>query len=116
MTGLKFGKTGCPTKAYPILRKSHQQAFGADRKVISRWKKQLQQSGGRLTALIPLSARPKKVRQPATNSKIIDFIKEQREDHPRIGKDKIKPDLDEYCPKNNLVTVSASTIGNIIKH
>lgn len=95
--------------------KATQQAFGADRKVISRWKKQLKQSGGRLTALIPLSTRPRKVRQPATNSKIIDFIKEQREDHPRIGKDKIKPDLDEYCQKNNLVTVSISTIGNIIK-
>ncbi|MDZ4228669.1 MAG: hypothetical protein U1C50_00270, partial [Patescibacteria group bacterium] len=91
------------------------QAFGADRKVISRWKKRLKLSGGKLASLLPYSTRPKTVRRPLTNLKIIEFIRKQREDHPRIGKDKLKPDLDEYCVSLDIPTVSASTIGNIIK-
>lgn len=91
------------------------QAFGADRKVISRWRKRLTKAGGRLSALIPCSTRPKNVRVPRTDSKIIEFVRKQREDHPRIGKDKIKPDLDEYCEKLTIKTISSSTIGNVIK-
>lgn len=91
------------------------QAFGADRRVISRWKKRLRESGGRLVSLVPQSTRPKTVRTPQTHLKIIKFIKTQREDHPRIGKEKIKPDLDEYCLSSGIPTVSTSTIGNIIK-
>jgi len=91
------------------------QAFGADRKVISRWKKRLKLSGGKLTSLLPLSTRPKTVRRPLTHLKIVEFIKKQREDYPRIGKDKIKPDLDEYCVSLGIPAVSVSTIGNIIK-
>jgi putative transposase len=90
-------------------------AFGADRKLIGRWKKRLKDSGGRLTALIPHSTRPRVIRRPQTNPKIIAFIKQQREDHPRIGKEKLKPDLDGYCKRVGIPTVSTSTIGNIIK-
>jgi len=91
------------------------QAFGADRKVISRWKKRLNQNGGKLASLIPYSTKPKKTRAVTYNSKIVDFIKEARDEHPRLGKEKIKGDLDEYCQKEGLVIVSESTIGNIIK-
>jgi len=90
-------------------------AFGADRKVVSRWRKRLKESKGRLESLIPYSTRPKSVRRVSYSPKIADFIKKQREDHPRIGKEKIKPLLDEYCLKAGLKTVSESTIGNIIK-
>lgn len=95
--------------------KATKEAFGADRKVISRWQKRLKVSGGHLSSLSPISTRPYQVRRPVTNPKIVEFIKKQREDHPRIGKDKIKPDLDGYCFKLGIPTVSASTIGNIIK-
>jgi hypothetical protein len=91
------------------------QAFGADRRVISRWRKRLNGAKGRLAALVPASTRPKTVRSPQTHLEIIKFIEKQREDHPRIGKEKIKPDLDEECQKLGIKTVSASTIGNIIK-
>lgn len=50
-----------------------------------------------------------------TPPEIIDFIKDLREKHPRIGKEKIKPLLDEYCEEKGLKTISASTIGKIIK-
>jgi putative transposase len=91
------------------------QAFGADRRVISRWKKRLTVSGGKLTSLVPISTRPKQVRTPLTDQRIVDWIKRQRETHPRIGKDKLKPDLDIYCRESGIHSVSASTIGNIIK-
>lgn len=35
--------------------------------------------------------------------------------YPRLGKNKIKLFLDEFCLKNNLNTISQSTIGRIIK-
>ena len=38
------------------------EAFGADRKVISRWRKKLRQNGGALEVLVPESTRPKRGR------------------------------------------------------
>lgn len=95
--------------------KATKQAFGADRKVVSRWKKRLSKSGGKLESLIPYSTRPKIVRRVSYNQKIVDFIKKYREDHPRTGKEKVKIELDEYCLKEGLKTISESTVGNIIK-
>jgi hypothetical protein len=91
------------------------QAFGADRKVISRWRKRRTASGGKLAALVPISTRPHTVRRSTADPCIVAWIKNQRETHPRIGKEKLKPDLDEYCEKLSISTVSTSTIGNIIK-
>lgn len=91
------------------------QAFGADRRVISRWKKRLSTSGGKLSSLAPTSTRPTTCRVPRTDPRILQFIRNQREAHPRIGKDKIKPDLDIYCEKLGIESISSSTIGNVIK-
>ena len=91
------------------------QAFGADRRVISRWKKRLNNSGGKLSSLVPTSTSPHTYRTPQTHPDIVSFIRNQRELHPRIGKDKLKPDLDIYCEQQGINTVSSSTIGNTIK-
>jgi transposase len=90
-------------------------AFGADRKVINRWKKRLKDMGGKLMALVPLSSRPKRVRKSTIPAEIIEFIREARQEHPRLGKEKIKPLLDEYCTQKGMRSISESTIGNIIK-
>ena len=90
-------------------------AYGADRKVVSRWKQKLAGSKGLLASLIPMSTRPVNVRQPQTRAEIVEFIKYQREKHFRIGKDKLKIFLDVYCREQAIPTVSVSTIGNIIK-
>ena len=95
--------------------KASREAFGADRKVISRWKSRLRASGGLLSSLVPFSTRPKQVRVSMIDLRIIDWIKKEREAHPGIGKEKLKPDLDEYCRSIGIPSVSASTIGNIIK-
>ncbi|BCB96394.1 hypothetical protein JZK55_13160 [Dissulfurispira thermophila] len=91
------------------------EAFGVDRKLISKWRKRLKENGGRLEALVPHSTRPKRTRKSEIPFDIIDFIRKLRERYPRLGKEKIKPLLDEYCKDRGLKTVSEATIGNIIK-
>ena len=94
---------------------STKEAFGVDRKVISRWKIRLDNSEGKLASLIPFSTKPVRVRVPTTRSEIVMFIKSQREAHFRIGKEKLKVFLDKYCEENFIQKISVSTIGNIIK-
>jgi ribosomal protein L31E len=91
------------------------EAFGADRKVISRWKQRLKDSGGSLTALIPHSTRPRKIRRSNMPHEIVDFIRDFRKKHPKLGKEKIKPLLDMYCYEKGIKPISESTIGNVIK-
>lgn len=91
------------------------EAFGVDRKLISKWRKRLKEGSGKLEALIPHSTRPKRVRESNIPKKMIDFIRDLRQKYPRLGKEKIKPFLDEYCKERGLKTVSESSIGNIIK-
>lgn len=95
--------------------KATKEAFGADRKVISRWKQRLNESKGQMMSLVPLSTAPKTVRRSAVSSEVIDYIKKLREKRPRLGKEKIKPLLDKFCRESTLKTVSESTVGNIIK-
>ena len=91
------------------------EAFGADRKVISRWRQRLAKAQGKLSALVPYSTRPHHTRAPLTDSRIVEWIRKERQAHPGIGKEKLKPDLDEYCHSIGIPSVSVSTIGNIIK-
>lgn len=91
------------------------QAFGSDRKVISRWKQRLKTGHGQLTTLVPHKTTPHRTRTPQTDERIVDFIRKFRTDHPRTGKTKLKPDVDEFCRRAGIKTVSESTIGNEIK-
>jgi len=50
-----------------------------------------------------------------THPQVIAFIRKLRKKRKRIGKEKIKPLLDEYCTKEGLPTISESTIGKVIK-
>ncbi|NWF76530.1 MAG: helix-turn-helix domain-containing protein [Nitrospirae bacterium] len=86
--------------------KATKEAFGADRKVISRWRKRLKDNGGSLTALIPHSTRPHRVRRSNISQEIIFFIKEMRQKYLRLGKEKLKPLLDKYCFEKGLRSIS----------
>ncbi|MCL4517745.1 MAG: hypothetical protein M1587_00945, partial [Thaumarchaeota archaeon] len=90
-------------------------AFGADSKVISRWRQRLKRHQGQLQALIPHSTRPQRVRRSAIPSEVVQFIRQLREKYPRLGKDKIKPFLDKYCQPHGYASLSVSSIGNVIK-
>ncbi len=91
------------------------EAFGVDRKLIYTWKKRLKDSGNRISSLSPVSTRPKTVRRMTTDPRIIGYISRLREKHPRLGKEKIKPLLDQYCAKIGIPPISTSTIGKVIK-
>ncbi|EKE05686.1 MAG: hypothetical protein ACD_19C00182G0014 [uncultured bacterium] len=69
--------------------KACKEAFGADRKVISRWKQRLKTSKGSLASLTPNSTRPINIRTPRTRIEIVEFIKNQRETYFRIGKENL---------------------------
>lgn len=95
--------------------KATKEAFGADRKIISRWKRRLKEGCGELSSLVPYSTRPHRFRRSTVSHEIIGFIKEMREKYPGIGKEKLKPLLDKYCVRIGIKSISESTIGNIIK-
>ncbi len=90
-------------------------AYEVSRSSIFRWKSRLTKSQGLLTSLIPKSRSPKKKRVMFIDAKIIGEIRRIRTEHPHLGKEKIKPSLDQYCLDNDLRTISFSTIGKIIK-
>jgi transposase InsO family protein/transposase-like protein len=91
------------------------EAFKVDRKLIYVWRRKLKKQQGKLSSLIPFSTTPTHSRQMQTNPLIVEEIKRLREQYYRLGKDKIKPLLDEYCMENNVKSISSSTIGKIIK-
>jgi len=95
--------------------KATRQAFGADRKLIHVWKRRLKHGDNQLQALIPESTRPIRTRTMNVDPRILEFIKDKRQKHPRIGKEKLKPLLDRYCNSAGINSISESTIGKIIK-
>jgi transposase InsO family protein len=90
------------------------EAFGVSRKLIFQWRKHLKSNSGTGMSLEPLSTRPHRLRVPNVDSDIIEFIKSIRNKYS-LGKEKIKPLLDEYCRKKGVSEISISSIGNIIK-
>jgi hypothetical protein len=116
------GKSGIAIQRMKIIKfyerygeKATLETFGLDRRVINRWRKKLKENKGKIIALLPLSTRPKRVRKSIIPHGITEFIKAVRQEHPKLGKEKIKPLLDEYCRDNGIKIISESTIGNIIK-
>jgi transposase len=91
------------------------EAFKVSRSTIYRWKKKLKDSGGKLESLIPKSTAPKKRRTMIVEPEVIQYISKLRKEHPHLGKRKIKPILDKHCKKEDLTTISESTIGKVIK-
>jgi hypothetical protein len=90
-------------------------AYDISKATLYRWRKRLEKSGGKLTSLIPYSRSPKNKRRMIVDPRIISYIRILRTNHPHLGKEKIKPLLDQFCLENNLRIISVSTIGKIIK-
>lgn len=95
--------------------KATKKAFGIDRKTVWVWKKRLERGNHHLSSLTPSSTRPRKFRKMTADKTIVSFISQLRQEHYRMGKEKIKPLLDKHCQKLGIATVSVSTIGKIIK-
>lgn len=89
-------------------------AFGVKRSTYFLWKKKVNFQG-KLTSLVPRSTRPKRVRQMQVDPRIVLFIKNVREQYGRIGKEKLKILLSEYCKEIGIPAIKATAIGKIIK-
>jgi transposase InsO family protein len=118
----RFSRDEVAQERHKILRfydtygeKATKEAFGVDRKLIHVWKRRLKVNDGHLEALIPHSTRPIRVRRMQIDPRIIQWIRQMRQEHPRIGKEKLKPFIDQYCQEANILCISESTIGKIIK-
>lgn len=73
--------------------KATEDAFGVSARTLYRWQDLLDKAGGRLEALNPRSKRPKTVRRRSIPEAVELAIREQREQHPRMGKDMMTPIL-----------------------
>lgn len=89
--------------------------FGANRKTIWTWRRRLERAGGALQALQPRSTRPKRTRRMQTDPRLVSFLRQQRELHPHLGKEKLKPLLDAYCRQLGIPSLAVSTIGKVIQ-
>ena len=90
-------------------------AFPVKKRTLYLWKSIWKKAGGKPEALNDESRSPKAKRVRIWDEKIITQIKQFRWEHPNIGKEKIYPELLEYCHLNNLTCPKVSTIGRIIK-
>jgi putative transposase len=95
--------------------KATEEAFSVKKSSIYKWRKLLKENQGRLEVLNDKSKVPRRKRVANWDPKIVEYIRELKQQYPRLGKDKIKPFLDEFCRLNNLKPISPSTIGRIIK-
>ena len=71
-------------------------AFGVKKSTLYDWKKIFEKSKKNIVSLVPISTRPKNVRQMTINVELLDLIKSFRLEFGNLSKYKIKPFLDEY--------------------
>ena len=90
-------------------------AFPVKKRTLYHWKSIWEKSGGKIESLNDQSRAPKKKRVRTWPEEIIAEIKRQRFAHPNLGKDKLYPELLEFCQLHNLECPKISTIGRIIK-
>lgn len=95
--------------------KSTVHAFNVPKTTIYGWKKVFEESGRKISSLIPKSTRPINTRQMKLDPRLLEFIKSMREKYGRIGKLKLKPFLDEYAKSLNITSYGTTKIGVIIK-
>ena len=90
-------------------------AFKVKKSTFYDWRRTYEQSGKRMISLVSKSTAPAHVRRMETDWHIVDFIKEMRKDHGNIGKSMLKPFVDAYAKELDIKTISATTIGKVIK-
>jgi hypothetical protein len=82
---------------------------------VYRWKLGYEQSGKRLSSLLPKSTRPYHTRQMQVPWQAVEYIRSLREKYPRLGKEKIKLFLDIYCQREGIKTIGPTTIGKVVR-
>jgi transposase len=95
--------------------KSASDAFGVPKSTLYDWKKVFEESGKKPFSLVPRSTRPHHTRVMTTDYRLVEFIKVMRKEYGNVGKDIIKPFLDEYAKDIGIQSIGKTTIGKIIK-
>lgn len=90
-------------------------AFSIGKSTLYDWKNNFEASGKRLVSLVPQSTRPYHTRKMLTDWRLIEFIRVMRTNYGNVGKDIIKPFLDEYARELGIPTVGKTTIAKLIK-
>jgi len=100
---------------YKYGYKSAVDAFSVPKSTLYDWKKLLESSNRKPISLVPKSTRPHKTRVMSTDHRLVEFIKTMRKNYGNVGKDIIKPFLDEYAKELGTPSIGKTTIAKIIK-
>ena len=90
------------------------EAFGVKRRTLFYWKSALKKGGNKIESLNDKSKAPKTKRTRLWPEEVMTEIKRLRAMYPNLGKDKLYPELQEYCLKEGLVCPASSTVGRLI--
>jgi transposase InsO family protein len=90
------------------------EAFNIKRRTFFNWKKAYLIGGKKPEALNEKKRTPKTKRKRVWDYRILQKIKELREEHPNLGKEKLYPELKEFCLSLSLPCPEPSTIGRLI--
>lgn len=91
------------------------EAFKLGKSTLYEWKQRYEQSGKKLTALIPQKTKPNRVRVMNTDWRLVQFIREFRQQYGNIGREKIKIFLDQYASEIGIESISTRTISKVIQ-
>jgi len=86
------------------------EAFGVSRATLFRWQRKLKETSGKLEALNKQSTAPKHKRKREIPEAVVNLILAEREQDPRLGKDKLAVLLRE----DKIADYSASTVGRML--
>lgn len=100
---------------YKYGYKTARDAFSIPKSTLYDWKRLFEDSGKKPFSLVPKSTRPHKTRVMTTDHRLVEFIREMRKVYGNVGKDIIKPFLDEYAKELGIPTIGKTTIAKIIK-
>ncbi len=90
-------------------------AFGVKKSTLYDWKKVFEKSERKLISLVPISTRPKNLREMKINPELLEVIKSMRQEYGNLSKYKIKPFLDEISKEKGLDSYGTTKIGVLIK-
>jgi hypothetical protein len=90
-------------------------AFGISRRTYFNWKKKLSGSRGKLSSLIPRRTCPERTRTMIVDQRIVEFIREIREEYGRVGKHKLKVLVDAYAASLGIQSYGVTKLHKIVK-
>jgi transposase InsO family protein len=90
-------------------------AFKISKTTLYRWRKKYLESNKDPRSLLKQSTKPKNIRKSNTHWMLLEKIRSLRKQYGRLGKEKIKPLLDQFAMEQSLPSISTSTIGKELR-